>query len=30
VWFFQYVLLGDRSDMESIAAAVGKIKKAWM
>ncbi|MEW5718398.1 MAG: DegT/DnrJ/EryC1/StrS family aminotransferase [Chloroflexota bacterium] len=29
VWFFHYVLLGDRSDMESIAAAVIKIKKAW-
>lgn len=29
VWLFQYVLLGDRSDMESIAEAVSKIKSAW-
>ncbi len=29
VWFFQYLLLGDKSDMESIAEAVSKIKSAW-
>ena len=29
VWLFQYVLLGERSDMESIAEAVNKIKCAW-
>ena len=29
VWFFQYVLLGDHGDMESIAEAISKIKKAW-
>lgn len=29
VWFFQYALLGDGSDMESIAAAVAKIRQAW-
>ncbi|MBI5305757.1 MAG: DegT/DnrJ/EryC1/StrS family aminotransferase [Chloroflexi bacterium] len=29
VWLFQYVLLGDRQDMESIAEAVSKIKRAW-
>ncbi len=29
VWFFQYALLGEASDMESIAEAVAKIRRAW-
>jgi dTDP-4-amino-4,6-dideoxygalactose transaminase len=29
VWLGQNVLLGDRADMESIAQAVAKIRRAW-
>jgi len=29
VWLFQSMLLGDESDMDSIAEAVAKIQRAW-
>ncbi len=29
VWLFQYALLGDRADMDDIAAACAKIQAAW-
>ena len=29
VWIFQYALLGDRSDMDSIVEAARKIQRAW-
>ncbi|MFN8484051.1 MAG: DegT/DnrJ/EryC1/StrS family aminotransferase [Anaerolineae bacterium] len=29
IWFFQFALLGDESDMEDIAAAAAKIQSAW-
>ncbi|HOG48682.1 MAG TPA: DegT/DnrJ/EryC1/StrS family aminotransferase, partial [Anaerolineae bacterium] len=29
VWLFQYALLGERSDMDSIAEAIAKIQRAW-
>ena len=29
IWLFQFVLLGDESDMDSIVEAMVKIQRAW-